>query len=89
MIQTHIFYSGTVQGVGFRYAVLNNANALGLWGWVRNLPDGRVEILIEGKKESIDTLQQHIEEHFEGYIKDKTVEILEPQNRFKDFKILT
>ena len=47
-IQAHIFYSGTVQGIGFRYTVLDYARRLDLKGRVKNLPDGRVELLAEG-----------------------------------------
>ena len=46
--QLHIFYSGRVQGVGFRYTAEDTARHHGLTGWVRNLQDGRVELLAEG-----------------------------------------
>jgi acylphosphatase len=49
----HILVEGRVQGVGFRYFVQAQANQLGLTGWVRNLEDGRVEILAEGEKKDI------------------------------------
>ncbi len=45
---------GRVQGVGFRYFTQRTARALGLTGWVRNLPDGAVEALFEGERESIE-----------------------------------
>ncbi len=46
-----IFLSGVVQGVGFRYFTKRTADSYGLSGWVRNLPDGRVEVLVEGDEE--------------------------------------
>ncbi len=46
-----IFVSGIVQGVGYRYFTQRTAESYGLKGWVRNLPDGRVEILVEGDEE--------------------------------------
>jgi acylphosphatase len=52
--------SGRVQGVGFRYFVLEAAESEGLSGWVKNLPDGRVEVLAEGEREAV--------ERFEGRI---------------------
>lgn len=45
---------GRVQGVGFRYFTLSIANELGLFGWVRNLPDGSVQLVAEGPKEQLD-----------------------------------
>ncbi len=45
--------AGQVQGVGFRYFVQRRAAALGLTGWVRNLPDGRVEVLGQGPDEAL------------------------------------
>lgn len=56
MIQAHVFISGTVQGVGFRYFIRRNARKLSITGWVRNLPDGRVEAVFQGKKESSNEL---------------------------------
>lgn len=50
----HVLISGRVQGVGFRYATYHEAVARGLNGWVRNLPDSRVEALFEGPKEVLD-----------------------------------
>jgi acylphosphatase len=48
--------SGRVQGVGFRWFVLRRADALGLHGWVRNLPDGRVEVVASGTEPSMEAL---------------------------------
>lgn len=46
----HVYISGLVQGVGFRHATYRHACSLGLTGWVRNAPDGRVEALFEGER---------------------------------------
>lgn len=48
--------AGRVQGVGFRYFVVRRATELGLHGWVRNLADGRVEVLAEGAPRELDEL---------------------------------
>ncbi len=45
--RAHIFVSGIVQGVGYRFSTVDRANQLGISGWVRNLPDERVEAVFE------------------------------------------
>lgn len=56
MIRKHIFFSGRVQGVGFRYQSAYYARSLGLTGWVRNLSDGRVEMEVQGREALITKL---------------------------------
>jgi acylphosphatase len=54
--QLHASVEGRVQGVGFRYFVLEVANALNLSGWVRNRWDGSVEVLAEGERQALEKL---------------------------------
>ena len=51
--RAHVFVSGQVQGVSFRDATRQQAEELGLGGWVRNLQDGRVEAVFEGESETV------------------------------------
>ena len=53
IIARHLFFSGRVQGVGFRFFVQERASVEGVHGFVRNVPDGRVEVLLEGDDESV------------------------------------
>ncbi|MDI6859159.1 MAG: acylphosphatase [Methanocellales archaeon] len=54
--RVHAFVSGRVQGVFFRSFTRSEATSLGIHGWVRNLRDGRVEVLAEGEKSALDEL---------------------------------
>jgi len=54
--RVHLWIRGDVQGVGFRQHTRVRASALGLTGWVRNLPDGRVEVLAEGEDAALQAL---------------------------------
>ena len=53
VVRKHIYFSGLVQGVGFRYRSIYLARPLGLTGWVKNLWDGRVEMEVQGEEAAI------------------------------------
>jgi len=52
-VRTRVLVAGRVQGVGFRWAVEDEARDAGVTGWVRNFPDGRLEAIFEGEEESV------------------------------------
>jgi acylphosphatase len=58
VIAVRYLISGLVQGVGFRWFVARHARSLGLAGYARNLPDGRVEVVISGPEETLPALEQ-------------------------------
>ena len=60
MSQLHVRVSGIVQGVGFRWFVREKARRLGLSGWVRNLPDGSVEVVAAGDDGQLDLLKEEL-----------------------------
>jgi acylphosphatase len=83
-----IIVDGVVQGVGFRYFVLRNANALGLKGYTKNLFTGEVLTEVEGEEGMIHELIKKLKvgpSH--AYVKNCKVEWKEFQNEFKDFEV--
>jgi len=87
MVQAHILYSGAVQGVGFRFIVQKSALNLDLTGWVKNLPSGSVEILVNGPKERIEKLCNMVEEYFDGHVRNKEIQFTSSDVKFEDFQI--
>ncbi len=86
--RAHLFYSGRVQGVGFRYTAERLALDLNLLGWVKNLPDGRVEIVCEGDKVKIEELLSQIRGSSLGpYIKNVDCRWETPTEEFRDFTV--
>ena len=63
------YFSGRVQGVGFRYTVQNLALQYNVHGFVRNLPDGRVELTMEGPDEDMSHLVDDIKQKMSGFIR--------------------
>lgn len=60
--RVRILVEGRVQGVGFRMSTRDRARSLGVTGWVRNRPDGRVEVVAEGPREQLDRLVEFCRE---------------------------
>jgi acylphosphatase len=54
MTQARLYISGVVQGVGFRRFIQKQAQEMMIGGWVRNLPDGRVEVLLQGERQEVE-----------------------------------
>jgi acylphosphatase len=85
----HIFYSGNVQGVGFRYTVKAAATGFEVTGWVRNLPDGRVELAAEGLKDELEAFRLAIREAgLEHFVRKEEISWNEPANEFRGFEIV-
>lgn len=85
--QLHIFYSGRVQGIGFRYTVLDIARQQKVGGWVKNLDDGRVEVMAEAEEDVLNGFLQQINQQFSRYIQDANTEWLPARGEFRDFQI--
>ena len=85
--QLHVYFTGRVQGVGFRFTAQDIAGALGVAGWVKNLRDGRVEIVAEAEEETLKDLLERINSYLDRYIQDRDIEWLPPTGEFKDFRI--
>lgn len=87
--RARIFVSGRVQGVFYRDNTRRWASSMGLTGWVRNLPDGRVEALAEGNRENILEL---IERMREGppmaWVESAEVDWEDYKGEFYDFRII-
>lgn len=59
--RAHVLVSGLVQGVGYRFFTVRKAEEYGLTGWVRNLPNGKVEVVVEGDKGIIEEFLKELE----------------------------
>ena len=87
--RVHAYVSGRVQGVFFRSMLADIAESLGVTGWVRNLPDGRVETILEGEKSSVEKVIQFCKRGPSGaYVSDVDINWEEARGEFPNFKIL-
>jgi acylphosphatase len=84
----HVVFCGRVQGVGFRYTAERLALEAGVTGWVRNCPDGSVEIIAEGSETQIKKMMQDIQHSEVGrFIRQTKEEWEEHRGEFRDFRI--
>jgi len=88
VVARRILISGRVQGIGFRVFAEAHAAVEGVHGYVRNLPDGRVEIQVEGEQESVDRLEGAVRRGPAGArVENVHVEPLPPSHRATGFVI--
>jgi len=88
MKRIHIIISGNVQGVFFRHNTNVVANKLGLTGFVRNLPNGNVEVIAEGDEEKLKELIEFCKEGPENcHVENTKIDYEEPKHEYETFSI--
>jgi acylphosphatase len=87
LTQAHVFISGKVQGVGYRYFTHRTATQLGLTGWVRNLPDARVEAVFQGSGDKVEQMICWCHRGSPSAVVDQVTVAYEPIADFQSFEI--
>ena len=88
--RVRVFYAGRVQGVGFRYTVKTLVTGFEVTGIIRNLSDGRVELIAEGVKEELEAFQQAVHDSGLGHlIDDEQASWSEARGDFCGFEIIS
>jgi acylphosphatase len=86
-IRRRVYYSGDVQGVGFRYTARSLGRDREVGGFVRNLSDGRVELVAEGEEAEVLAFLGEVDEAMRGYIRTAQVVEEAPTGEFKGFGV--
>jgi acylphosphatase len=81
------YYSGRVQGVGFRYTVRHLAQGFRVTGFIRNLPDGRVQLVAEGPGDEIAAFMDVVADRMANYIHDVAIDVRPGTGEFSGFEI--
>ena len=88
--QLTVHYTGRVQGVGFRYSIKRVAAGFEITGTIRNLPDGRVELTAEGRRDELEAFCAAIrDEGLAGFIVDEQLQWVSAQNKFRGVDIIS
>jgi acylphosphatase len=82
-----VYYTGHVQGVGFRYTTRSIARGYEVAGFVRNLADGRVELVAEGQPQELEAFRREVRDRFFNQIRDERCDVLEATGQFAGFEI--
>jgi acylphosphatase len=85
--RAHAYYEGRVQGVGFRFTVVDASRPHDVSGFVRNLRDGRVELVAEGEEKEVRSFLEDVSAAMKGYIHNEDVSWHEHVGEFKDFSV--
>ena len=86
-LRKKIIYKGNVQGVAFRWNTNDVLMGFAVTGYVKNLPDGTVELLLEGEKNELENARQAVEERMRGYWTKRKLECLPGESHWANFKI--
>ena len=87
MVRIHVYFSGHVQGVGFRYRAFNLSQSFKALGFVRNLTDGRVELVAEGETGDLEEYVKGLERTFGGHITGVQATFEPATGEWDDFQI--
>lgn len=87
MKQLHVLFSGYVQGIGFRYTTERIGRKFPVTGYVRNLPNGKVELVAEGEERALQDFLKAVEEAFKSFIRGTEVRWKEPAGGWQEFGI--
>ena len=87
MFRLLVTYSGNVQGVGFRWKVLSISKTYEITGYVKNLPTGKVEILVEGERKAVLKMIEEIDEKLKDFWAKKGEELKSGKAHYEKFEI--
>ena len=87
MIRRQVYYRGTVQGVGFRWAAVRTARQFRVSGFVRNLADGRVELVAEGDADEVGAFCAALQDRMSEYIRGSEVGEAQATGEFRGFDV--
>ncbi len=83
-----VYYTGRVQGVGFRATAADIARSHDVTGWVKNLPDGRVSLFAEGTREELEVFLRVVRKQWGGHVHAESVDWQAPTGRFHSFDVV-